>query len=134
MIWVGERTIMWNFSNHGWKWTRIKEKRGRKNIPVKVGMDIDTWLAVWTTAVFVVNPANLKNSLVYRTIHALFVFDKFIITFEVRYIFPLKSISARLRTATTWKLWFRRTTTGLFLPFLTIQQRLKFANFLLLTF
>ena len=67
-------------------------------------MDIDTRDAVWMTAVFVVNPATLKNSLVYRTTHALFVFEKFIITFEVRYIFPLKSISARLRTATTWKL------------------------------
>ena len=37
----------------------IKEKRGRKNIPVKVGMDTDTFDAVWTTALFVVNPANL---------------------------------------------------------------------------
>ena len=66
-------------------------------------MDIDTRFSSDDSCVFG-NPANLKNSLVYRTIHALFVFEKFIITFEVRYIFPLKSISARLRTATTWKL------------------------------
>ena len=66
-------------------------------------MDIDTRCSLDYSCVFV-NPANVKNSLVYRTIHALFVFETFIITFEVRYIFPLKSISARLRTATTWKL------------------------------
>ena len=81
----------------------LKKKKGRKNIPVKVGMDIDTRCSLDDSCVFV-NPANLKNSLVYRTIHALFVFDIVIITFEVRYIFPLKSISARLKTATTWKL------------------------------
>ena len=81
----------------------LKKKEEEKIYQSKWGW-ILTLDAVWTTAVFVVNPANLKNSLVYRTIHALFVFDKFIITFEVRYIFPLKSISARLKTATTWKL------------------------------
>ena len=50
---------------------------------IKVGIDIDTWDAVWTTVLFVVNPGNLKNLPVYRTIHALSVFEIFIITFEV---------------------------------------------------
>ena len=81
----------------------LKKKEEEKIYQAKWGW-ILTRDAVWTTAVFVVNPANVKKSLVYRTIHALFVFEKFIITFEVRYIFPLKSISARLRTATNWKL------------------------------
>ena len=53
---------------------------------------------------FVVNPGNLKNLLFYRTIHALCVFETFIITFEVNYFFPLRSISARYRRATIWKL------------------------------
>ena len=81
----------------------LKKKEEEKIYQSKWGW-ILTLEAVWTTAMFVVNPANLKNPPVYRTIHALFVFDIFIMTFEVRYIFPLKSISARLKTATTWKL------------------------------
>ena len=69
----------------------LKKKKEEKIYQSKWGW-ILTRDAVWTTAVFVVNPANLKNSLVYRTIHALFVFEKFIIIFEVRYIFPLKKV------------------------------------------
>ena len=80
----------------------LKKKKEEKIYQSKWGW-ILTRDAVWTTAVFVVNPVNLKNSLVYRTIHALFVFETFIITFEVRCIFSLKSISARLRTTTIWK-------------------------------
>ena len=64
----------------------------------------------------------------YNTIHALFVFETLIITFEVWYVFSFKSISARLRTATIWKRWFKRTTTRLFLTFF-YDEWLKFVNF-----
>ena len=59
----------------------LKKKKEEKIFQSKWGW-ILTRDAVWTTAVFVVNPVNLKNSLVYRTIHALFVFETFIITFS----------------------------------------------------
>ena len=91
----GRKTYSANFFNHGWKCTRIKEKRGRTK---------------------------------YNTIHALFVFETLIISFEVWYVFSFKSISARLRTATIWKRWFKRTTTRLFLTFF-YDERLKFVNF-----
>ena len=51
----------------------LKKKKEEKIYQSKWGW-ILTRDAVWTTAVFFVNPANLKNSPVYRTIHALFVF------------------------------------------------------------